>query len=142
MKRPNPLWALLILSVIFLSGCGLKHRAALRDHGKETVATVLLKGVSADIRATNNHDYINIGFIAEQTSDKSSDISVLSDTNLSMSDRLDNWQPGKMGASTYITQQIRVLPENARNLVAGDQVNIVYLPEDPSVVMLRNELSD
>ena len=142
MKLPKPLWIALALSAVFLFGCGVQHRTALRDHGKETTATVLLKGVSADIRATNNHHYINIGFFSEEVTNPETSIEVLSDTNLSMSERLDKWQPGKMAKGTYQSIQIYVLPENARNLIAGDKVKIIYLPEDPSVAMLKDELSD
>lgn len=128
--------------MLLISACSSQKFDALRDHGKEAQATVLRKDVSISARVNNRHHTLDIGFFAEKPEDKETGISVLGDTTMSMADRLDKWQPGKSGIGTYMHVQIDIEPSQSGNYGPGDKVQVVYLPEDPNVVTLKENLYD
>ena len=100
------------------------------------------KDVSVAVRVNNRHHFLNVGFFAESGPKKDDhSVNVLADTTLTMAERLDKWQPNGAGdLGTYMTIQIEVQPITGTHYAPGDKVKIVYLPEDPTVAMLKEEL--
>jgi hypothetical protein len=140
MKR-SPL-LLLCLLAIFITACG-GNAGKLREHGQEVDATLTRKQETTAVKATNRHYTFTVSFFAQDAAEIDKDKhanDVLKDTTMSMADRIEKWEPGGGNIGDYTTVDIDVERAVYDKYNEGDKVRIVYLPEDPKVAMLKEQL--
>lgn len=128
--------------VLLLAACN-GNAEALRDHGATTNATVTRKIETTALKAKNRYHRLAISFFAQTKEELEKDAhqnDVLKDTSMSMADRIDKWQPGGTGIGTFTSLEIDVTKPTWDGIKEGESVEIVYLPEDPKVVMLKKDL--
>ena len=128
--------------ILLLAACN-GNADALRDHGATTKATVTSKIETTALKAKNRQHRLAISFFAltkEQLDKKVHQDDVLKDTSMSMADRIDKWEPGGGGIGTFTSLEIDVTQPTWDGIKEGESVEIVYLPEDPTVVMLKKDL--
>lgn len=114
----------------------------LRSHGQTTSATVLSKRETSALKAKNRHFSLGVGFFAQDSAEiakAAHQNDVLKDTTKSMADRINDWQPGS-AIGEYTTVDIDVSKPIYDKYKDGDKVEIVYLPSDPKVVRLKEQL--
>lgn len=117
--------------------------ANLRAHGFEAEATVADKREDVSQRAKRRDFFLTLTFFAEDSATKAKadhQHDILSDTTKSMADRLDQWHPGQVSIGTYTRVEIEVQERSWSKLKVGDNVKVRYLPDDPTTVMLADEL--
>ena len=132
--------ALLFLAAIFLFAC---DGDKLRDHGVTTNATITTKSETAGGGRRSHYHTFDIMFFAQdsaQVAKAAHANDVLKDTSMSMADRIDRWQPGGSNIGNITTVTIGVGSEAFAKYSAGQSVSVVYLPEDPNIVQLKEEL--
>lgn len=141
MKSIHHLLSLVLIGIL-LSACN-DDMERLRDHGHETSATVQGKGTNGSRKPSSRSYTLDVAFFAQDTAEIAKDAhqhDALKDTTMSLSERLDNWHPGGGGLGTYMTTPMTVTQAAWERYKDGDRVQVVYLPEEPTVVRLKEEL--
>ncbi len=141
MKTTAFIFPLLAL-VLFATACS-GDAAKLREHGAETMASLLSKsGTSSSRNHTGSHSF-ELMFMAKDTAQIRKDAhvdDVWKDTTISFLERLDKWDPSGGGIGTMTSVTITVNSTTFEKYQPGQRVPIVYLPEDPQVVMVKEDL--
>jgi hypothetical protein len=134
--------ALFVLPIVLLAACS-GDADKLRDHGAETTATLLTKSEAGSSRKHTGSHSFDLMFMAKDTAQIRKDAhvdDVWKDTTISFNERLDKWDPSGGGIGTMTSVTITVNSTTFQKYQPGQRVPIVYLPEDPQVVMLKEDL--
>ncbi|HEX2900201.1 MAG TPA: DUF3592 domain-containing protein [Bacteroidia bacterium] len=140
MKHPR--LSLLLGLLLFLSACN-GDLDLLRTKGQPTEATVVSKRETTALKAKNRHHSLQVSFFAQDSAEIAQDAhpdDVLKDTTMSMADRIEKWQPGGGAIGDYTSVEIEVSRPIFNKYKEGDRVQIVYLPSDPNIVRLKEQL--
>ncbi|MBK9447884.1 MAG: hypothetical protein IPN95_00420 [Bacteroidetes bacterium] len=141
MKRFSYVLLFMLTLGLFLPACN-GDLDQLRSNGQMTSATVLSKRETSALKAKNRHYSLGVGFFAQDSAEIAKGAhqdDVLKDTTMSMADRINNWQPGS-AIGEYTTVDIDVSKPIYDKYKDGDKVDVVYLPSDPKIVRLKEQL--
>lgn len=141
MKKTINFCLLFLLAFVF-TACS-DDAAKLRDHGAETNATLLTKSEACSSRKHSGSHSFDLMFMAKDTAQirKAAHVDdVWKDTTISFNERLEKWDLSGGGIGTMTNVTISVDAATYEKYNSGERVPIVYLPEDPQVVMLKDDL--
>lgn len=141
MKSPRLLLFVALMALLLASCDG--DAAKLRAHGAETTATLLTKSESGSSRRHTGSHSFDLMFMAKDTAQIRKDAhvnDVWKDTTISFNERLEKWDPSGGGIGTMTSVTITVNAATFAKYQPGQRVPIVYLPEDPQVVMVKDDL--
>ena len=139
--KPIAFFLSVLTITLLLSGCNDAKR--LREHGAETSATLVTKSETGSSRKHSGTHTFDLMFMARDTAQirKAAQIDdVWKDTTISFNERLEKWDPSAGGIGTMTSVTITVDAATFDKYTPGQSVTIVYLPEDPQVVMLKEHL--
>ncbi len=139
--KPIAFFLSFLTITLLLTACTDAKR--LREHGAATSATLVTKSETCSSRTHSGTQTFDLMFMARDTAQirKAAHVDdVWKDTTISFMERLEKWDSSSGGIGTMTNVTITVDVATFDKYTPGQRVRIVYLPEDPQVVMLKEDL--
>jgi hypothetical protein len=137
--------ACLLLLALSFESCTDSAVALLQESGVEAEASIAFKRELNEKRKGRGTLTFTLYYFAKDSAalaqDKAQD-HVLSDTSMSMLDRLDKWDPMGGGLGEFMSVDLVVPGHIFDSYNEGDKVKVLYLPNDPKVVRLKEQVEE
>lgn len=134
-------FAVAMLLMLLWAGCGDHLADRLRAEGVQAEASIAFKRESGNGRSRVYN--FTLYYFAKDSASLAAEHAQearMRDSTLSVTERLDRWDPLAGGLGTFQSVDIAVTPALFDQFREGERVKVRYLPKEPAQVMLEAQL--